>query len=246
MLKKLYDKDQVWFAVLFIIIYVVGSSLADQLSTKIGVEKSITLLFCILLIIVLYNFIKKNKMMEEYGLCKVDYPISKWIFYIPFVVIASVNLWFGIKLNMTVMESVIYVASMLLVGFLEEVIFRGLLFKAMSKSNVTAAIIVSSITFGMGHIVNLINGSGVGIASNICQLVYATAIGFLFVTAFYFTKSLWPCIVTHSVVNTLSAFANEPVASSYRLQVTLILTVIGVGYSLFLWKIAPKSQSKNT
>ena len=62
MLKKLYDKDQVWFAVLFIIIYVVGSSLADQLSTKIGVEKSITLLFCILLIIVLYNFIKKNKM----------------------------------------------------------------------------------------------------------------------------------------------------------------------------------------
>ena len=49
--------------------------------------------------------------------------------------------------------------SMLFVGVLEEVIFRGLLFLAMAKDSMKAAVIVSSVTFGMGHIVNLLSGA---------------------------------------------------------------------------------------
>ena len=49
---------------------------------------------------------------------------------------------------------------MLCVGFAEEVIFRGFLFRAMEKDNVKTAIIGSSVTFGLGHVLNLVNGSG--------------------------------------------------------------------------------------
>lgn len=246
MLKKIYDKDQGWFAVLFIVVYVVGVSIADNLSKSFGIQKSITLLFCAVLVFVLYNFIKQNKLKKEYGLCKVVYPIPKWSFYMPLVVLASVNLWFGLKLNMTILESIFYVVSMLFVGFLEEIIFRGLLFKSISKSNITIAFIVSSVTFGIGHIVNLINGSGANLVSNLFQVAYAIPIGFLFVTIFYFSKSLWPCIVTHSVFNALSTFSNRPVGLNYQLQITIILIVISLGYSLFLWKTVPKSQKKIT
>jgi hypothetical protein len=38
---------------------------------------------------------------------------------------------------------------------IEEVIFRGFLFKALQKDKLSVAIIVSSVTFGFGHIVNL-------------------------------------------------------------------------------------------
>ena len=31
-MKKLYEKSEIWFSVLFIIIYVIGSSIADNLS----------------------------------------------------------------------------------------------------------------------------------------------------------------------------------------------------------------------
>lgn len=38
-MKELFDKDKVWFAVLRIVIYVVGFSNADSLSESIGIPK---------------------------------------------------------------------------------------------------------------------------------------------------------------------------------------------------------------
>ncbi len=72
-------------------------------------------------------------------------------------------------------DALLYVISMCCVGFLEEVIFRGLLFRAMEKENLKRAIIVSSLTFGLGHIVNLFNGSGKDLVSNMIQIVFAVS-----------------------------------------------------------------------
>ena len=132
---------------------------------------------------------------------------------------------------------------MLCVGFLEEMIFRGLLFKAMAKNGVKSAIIVSSITFGIGHIVNLINGSGAELLPNLLQVMYAVAVGFAFVMIYYKTKSLMPCIITHSVFNGLSAFANESVMTPRRQIISgVLLAVIAGGYALYL-ALAVKEES---
>lgn len=48
------------------------------------------------------------------------------------------------------------VITMAIVGYVEEIIFRGLLYKAIEKDNVKQAIIISAVTFGAGHIVNLL------------------------------------------------------------------------------------------
>lgn len=237
---RLYKKSETWFAVLLIIIYVAGVSIADSMSRSAGIQKSITTLFCIALSAVIFLFIRKNKLFTYYGLCKSDLPAKKVLYYLPLVVIGTVNLWFGVQMNFTLIETLFYVLSMLLVGFLEEVIFRGFLFKAMCKDNVKTAIIVSSLTFGMGHIVNLLNGSGAELIANLCQVCYAVAVGFLFVTLFYRGKSLWPCIITHSVINSLSTFQNKEMVAVYRIPVAITLIVVSLGYSLFLIKRTPK------
>ncbi len=129
---------------------------------------------------------------------------------------------------------------MLCVGFLEEVIFRGFLFKALAKENVRTAILVSSVTFGLGHILNLINGSGTEFADNLWQVIVAIAIGLLFVLLFYFGGSLIPCILTHSAINVLSTFAKETgltVEKGIALHL-IMLAVIGI-YSLILIKTFP-------
>ena len=54
---------------------------------------------------------------------------------------------------------------MLCVGFWEEVIFRGLLFQAIAKDNIKSAVIISCVTFGIGHIINLFNGSGMDLSA---------------------------------------------------------------------------------
>lgn len=235
-----YKKNESWFAVLFIVIYVVGSSVADNLSKSFGIEKSITSLFQLVLSTIIFLFIQKNKLFEYYGLCKSNLSAKKVLYYFPLVIIGSVNLWFGVKMNLSPIETLFFILSMVLVGFLEEIIFRGFLFKALCKDNVKTAIIVSSLTFGIGHIVNLFNGSGAELIPNLCQIGYAIPIGFLFVTLFYRGKSLWPCIITHSVLNSLSVFSNKAMAETYRIPVAIILIVVSLGYMLFLIKRTPK------
>ena len=124
---------------------------------------------------------------------------------------------------------------MFCVGFLEEMIFRGFLFKAMAKNGVKSAIIVSSVTFGIGHIVNLINGSGANIISNLLQVVYAMAVGFTFVMIFYKTNSLLPCIITHCIFNSLSAFSNEAIMIPQNEIISgILITIIAGVYALYI------------
>jgi len=234
-MKKLYEKSEIWFAVAWIIAYVVLASAGDNISADLGIEKIVTLPILIALSAILYFFVKKNGLTEKYGLCKSRLPAAKMLYYIPLLVLLTANLWYGAAMNLPPLETVLYVLSMFCVGFLEEMIFRGLLFQAMAKNGVKSAIIVSSVTFGIGHIVNLFNGSGAEWLPNLLQVVYAIAIGFAFVMIYCKTKSLMPCILTHSIFNGLSAFANEAAMTPQREIVSgILLAVIGGGYALYL------------
>lgn len=141
--------------------------------------------------------------------------------------------------NYSLMGTACSIICMLCVGLWRNV-FRGFLFKA-GESNVKTAIIVSSVTFGIGHLINLFNGSGMDLLNNLCQICSAIAIGFLLVTLFYRGGSLIPCILTHSAINTLSTFANETgiTLEKHTIQV-LILIVITVAYTLILTRTLPE------
>lgn len=244
-MKKLYEKSEIWFAVGWIIAYVVLASTGDNISADIGVLKIVTLPILIILCAILFLFVKRNGLSKKYGLCKSEIPASKMLFYIPLVILLTANLWYGVTMNVSPLETVLYILSMLCVGFLEEMIFRGFLFKAMAKNGVKSAIIVSSITFGIGHIVNLINGSGIELLPNILQVIYAVAIGFAFVMIYYKTKSLLPCIITHSVFNGLSAFLNEAVMTPQRQIFSgLLIAIIAGGYALYIAVFVKKKNTK--
>ena len=236
-MNRLYEKNGILFAIIWIIVYVVGLSVADNVSIAIGIAKSITLALCIVLTLVVCHWIKKNGYMTKYGLCKPEIPASKLMYYIPLIIIGTINVWYGFALNLSLLESLLYVASMILVGFLEEIIFRGFLFVEMAKDDVKSAIIVSSVTFGIGHIVNLFNGSGADLLSNMLQVVYAIAAGFLFTIIFYKTRSLWPCIITHSTINSMSVFANTANATmTLEVATAIALTAISLGYAVYIDK----------
>ena len=235
MLKKLYDKSRIWFAVVWIAAYCILMSVGDALSEMVGVEKSFTLVTGLALSAVLILFMRKNGLSVVYGLCRSKASAGTMLYYIPVFIMLTANLWNGLTLNYGALETTLYIFSMLCVGFLEELIFRGLLFEAMRKDNVRSAIIVSSVTFGMGHIINLMNGSGAEFLPNLLQVMYATAAGFIFVMIYYRTQSLLVCIAAHGVFNALSVFANEADLSlEIRILTAVILTVITGGYAIYL------------
>ncbi len=243
MLKRLYDKSKICFSVLWIIAYCVLMSVGDSLSQIVGIAKSITLIVGLILSLTLLLFLKKNNLFKDYGFCIPEAPHKVMLYYIPLLAMLNANLWYGITLNYTILETALYILTMLCVGFLEEVIFRGILFEAMRKDNPKIAIIVSSITFGIGHIINLFNGSGVELLSNILQIIYATAAGFMFVMIYCKSKSIIACIISHGLFNSLSAFSSEAsLTDENKIISGMLLTLITASYAIYLAFVIKKEH----
>lgn len=232
-MKKLFDKDEIWFAVGWIVIYVLGFGNADMLSENLGVPKLLTCLVGTVLTVLLLGFVRKWDLKKHVGLVPMEGDCRKYLFFIPLIVISTVNFWNGITMNVSPLETLLYIISMVFVGILEELIFRGLLFKGMCKGSITAAIVVSSLTFGMGHIVNLLYGAP--LLDTLLQLVYASGIGFCYTAIFLVSGSIWPCIISHIFVNTTSVFAIKP-GETFNVVTAVVVTLICVVYGLWLLK----------
>ena len=221
----------------------VGTSITDELSRLVGMEKVFSVPYLLYLSAVAFAWLCQNGLLEKYGLCKTDVSAKRFLYYIPLIVLVSCNFWYGVSKNGTYDEFLMYAMSMVCVGFLEELIFRGFLFSAMQKDGIKSAIIVSSVTFGIGHIVNLVNGSGATLLPNLCQVVSAIAIGFLFVIMFYRGKSLLPCIFAHQFINVTSFLANQlAIDSTTRIVQSVIICVIAISYAIILLKILPQKN----
>lgn len=236
---RLYKKDEVKFSLVWIIAYVVLLSVADNLSGSLGFEKIITVPVCIVFVLFIIGFMKKYNLSERYGLCSFKGSQKNYLYFIPLGFITSVNLWNGVAINISAFEIVLFIISMLCVGFIEEIIFRGFLFQAMSRDNIKSAVFVSSITFGMGHIVNLLNGRD--LIPTLLQTCYAAAIGFLFTIIFYKGKSLWPCIIAHGILNSLAIFAVQR-TQMLSIITSIVLCAISLLYALWILKKAEKSE----
>ena len=87
-MKKLYNKSELWFSIIWIIAYVVLFSIADGLSEKTGYMKSITALVGILLSTIIIIFVMQksgtskhclytitSKMMSQHSIGQVLYSL---------------------------------------------------------------------------------------------------------------------------------------------------------------------------
>ena len=76
------------------------------------------------------------------------------------------------------------------------------------------------------------------------QIIYAMATGYLFAMIVVCGKSLWPCIITHSVVNALSCFVVENVMTIY--VGPILLTVIPLAYAFYIKKRTYEGNKKTS
>lgn len=228
MVKKLFEKHETLACIALIVFYILINSYCIQ---NFGItdyrSAFINTLFSVVLVVLMIHL----KRVSYYGLTKVT-DLKRYLYFIPLLVIITVNLWGGIRINNTPNEIIFHIITMINVGFIEEIIFRGFLFQMMARDNVKSAIIVSSVTFGIGHIVNLLNGAE--FLPTLLQIGYAISIGYLFVIIFYKSKSLIPCIITHALFNSLSIFNAE--SESVRYIVPIFLIVAPLVYAYYINK----------
>ena len=99
----------------------------------------------------------------------------------------------------------------------------------------------------MGHIINLINGSGAELFENILQVIYASVAGFMLVMLYLKTKSLLVPIAFHGIFNALSAFSDEgALTEGDRIISCCFLVAVSGLYGVYLLKMRGKNLEKPT
>ena len=256
-MKKLYQKSEIAFALVWISLYVVVMNVAlqfcggfDDLAAKTVPQMLVPVLCIVVLALAATLWITKNGLAQKYGLCSFKSNIHSFLWFIPLAVMSCINLKNGVAFSAPVFVSLLMAVNLAVGGYVEELIFRGFLFRAMAKDNLRSAIIVSAVTFGIGHIVNLANTADtLGVLLQVC---YAIVIGFLYTVIVWKGGSLWPCIASHVFVNGTSVFAPAQgpfhhLISTVFGQATpqladicsvFLIILISGGYALWLWKKA--------
>ena len=225
-MMKLYQKNELTFAIACIVGYVL---IVGNLR-NLGDDSPAMMLGLLAISLVLFLFVQKNSLMEKYGLAGWAKNSRQMLCFIPLWIVSSGNLWGGFSPRYQGLGLVCAIISFALVGFVEELLFRGFLFKAMLKDgNVKTAIIISSVTFGMGHIVNLLTGHA--LFETLVQMAFAVAIGFIFTMVYYKCGSLLPLILAHSAIDVLSVFAvDNAVADGLFIGTTIVTAVLYCWY----------------
>lgn len=120
------------------------------------------------------------------------------------------------------------VAVVLLVGFGEELAFRGVLMRLLLKRGVGYTVAVSSILFGLMHLVNF--AFGMPWPAVALQVLFAGMTGVGFAAMTLRTGSLWPTIVLHAAYNlAFRVGAFEP----FSLVSNMYYLLNGMGWVLF-------------
>lgn len=98
-MKRVYEKNELRHALIWIGIYIVLSIFADQVSDMVGIQKLFTAPLLIGISVLLWRFIQKEGLSQKFGLTAFRGNLKEYLFFIPLAVIASCNLWNGVRMN---------------------------------------------------------------------------------------------------------------------------------------------------
>lgn len=126
------------------------------------------------------------------------------LIFVLFVIIAGLM---GKQYELSIPLVVIGVIGGIRAGVCEEIVLRGLFSSNMMRLNhkseaITKNAVISSIVFGLIHLINLTRGAG--IISTCGQIISATGIGLLLCAIFIRTGSVVPGIILHAAIDSFS------------------------------------------
>ena len=120
---------------------------------------------------------------------------------------------------------ILLIETCIIAPIFEEVLYRGILLKGLiNKYNSKRAIVYSALIFGIAHL-------------NIPQGINAFLLGLILGTVFYYTRSIYLCMIMHFVNNLLVNFVYYPSSEIWTNILFIIVPIIGVILMILCFKI---------
>ncbi|WII40493.1 CPBP family intramembrane glutamic endopeptidase [Paenibacillus thiaminolyticus] len=161
-----------------------------------------------------------------------------WIDYVPLLVvlvILSIKNFHDVSLS----EAGFFLFFTLLIAFVEETTYRGLILRTLMRKSAAAAMITSSVLFSLTHMLNMLSGQNA--ADTAMQVVYALLVGFVLALLMVKHHNIYPLILFQFIHNFVQFIGNE----SNVIHASLVFLVLSA-HCVWLLIRASTSASKTT
>ena len=145
------------------------------------------------LLIIIY--ITKLSMWKNIG-NKTKLSLNSILLLLPVIVFSLIPVFNGLNVK-NYNYVFVFIGICLLIGINEELIFRGIIISVLKHRGKKAAIIISSVIFGLFHLVNLIYGAE--ILDTIVQVIFAFGFGLVMACIRYESGLILPQILVHAL-----------------------------------------------
>ena len=155
---------------------------------------------------------------------------------------------------------ILFILLYLSVGFIEEMLFRSVILPLMlrkwghTQKGIYLAVMLSSVIFGLLHLLNVIMGRRTLLATG-TQIIYGLFFGVFFTACFLRNRSIWPVILTHALfdlcgdlteLTTANNFGAIPQTDPQGALLVIAITLPLLLYGLFIFrKVKPQELPGN-
>lgn len=227
--KKHPIKSIILIEVSFLLLVFIAGAIATI--KQLSYNSPILISFIPTALVLIIYFTWKRK-WTYYGF-KQEITRINWTPYIPLLIILTVLCFQGFS-SQPLETIVFYVGFAILVGFVEESIYRGIMIKILLPLGILPAILTSSILFSVTHMLNLLSGQSMG--QTVLQLVYSLLIGIVLAQLFIKMWNIYPLILFHSVHNLIQFLGSGGASTILDTTVIIILVVTAIWLALSLRK----------
>lgn len=217
-----------WTFVLLVPLFIAGmvSSII-----KISTDKTFLGAFSVVAIILIIK-INSKKQWLYYGFSSpFKFDNKRTLELLPLFVLACIPIVSGINTSLKMREVLYVVVFMLIVAFVEETIFRGIMVKYLVDKGRTYAVLVSSMLFSFSHILNLLNGKGA--VQLIIQLCFALVTGMVLAVVVIRFKNIVVTISYHYINNVVVSFSNS-CSEKYQIIIAAVMLILAITYLVYL------------
>ena len=148
----------------------------------------------------------------------------------------------GARVNEGAPMVLLLLAECMMVGFFEEIAFRGVIFLGILKKNpedkrwAFISIALSSVVFGLVHLVNLLENSPSAV---FLQMGYSALIGAMCAVILLKTANIWLCVLIHGLYNFAGAviprLGEGVIWDTFTVVLTVIVSLAVLAYMIVLF-----------
>jgi membrane protease YdiL (CAAX protease family) len=130
-------------------------------------------------------------------------------------------------------------------GFVEEVVYRGMMLRALVPKGIWRALVITSVIFAFTHSMNVLTGWSP--ERVLWQLCYSFAVGFGWAAFALRTGTIWPLILIHFLNNFFSLWRSSSVVQTGEVSalsqgIMLFYTVAFIAYGVVVTRSHIKAQ----